>query len=77
MATKLQLEAKQAQGDDVAEKLADELKKLNTNIAADAARAGSPSKALPFTAAISGGGNVVAATAGGVTKASKNIVAIP
>jgi hypothetical protein len=63
MATKLQLEAKQAQGEDVSEKLADELKKLNNNIATDKAQAGSPSTALPFTAAISGGGSVSAAKA--------------
>jgi hypothetical protein len=58
MATKLQLEAKQAQGDDVSDKLAEELKKLNTNIAADKARAGSPS-----TASISGGGDANSAKA--------------
>jgi hypothetical protein len=63
MATKLQLEAKQAQGDDVSDKLAEELKKLNTNSAADKARAGSPSTALPFTASISGGGDANSAKA--------------
>ncbi|CAI6342257.1 unnamed protein product [Periconia digitata] len=54
-ATKLQLEAKQAQGEDVADKLADELKKLNNNIATDKKNAGQPSTALPFDATISGG----------------------
>ncbi|KAJ4986262.1 hypothetical protein SVAN01_08197 [Stagonosporopsis vannaccii] len=60
MATKLQLEAKQAQGEDVSAKLADELKKLNNNIATDKENAGNPSTALPFDAAVSGGGNVAA-----------------
>ena len=55
-ATKLELEAKQAQGEDVADKLAAELKKLNNNISLDKAAAGQPSTALPFTATISGGG---------------------
>ncbi|PVH96952.1 hypothetical protein DM02DRAFT_658752 [Periconia macrospinosa] len=53
-ATKLQLEAKQAQGEDVAAKLAEELKKLNNNIATDKASAGQASTALPFDATISG-----------------------
>ncbi|KAF2129471.1 hypothetical protein P153DRAFT_290808 [Dothidotthia symphoricarpi CBS 119687] len=55
MATKLELMAKQAQGEDVAAKLATELKKLNNNISIDKASAGSASTALPFTASISGG----------------------
>ncbi|KAH9881800.1 hypothetical protein J1614_000971 [Plenodomus biglobosus] len=58
MATKIQLEAKQAQGDDsVAEKLAEETTKLNNNIATDQENAGQTSIAEPFDATISGGGN--------------------
>lgn len=60
MATKIQLEAKQAQGEDVSAKLADELTKLNNNIATDKENAGNPSTALPFDAAVSGGGAVAA-----------------
>ena len=55
-ATKLELEAKQAQGENVATKLAAELKKLNNNISLDKAAAGEPSTALKFSATISGGG---------------------
>lgn len=62
MATKIELEAKQAQGEDVAAKLEEELKKLNNNIATDQKNAGNPSTALPFDATISGGGNVAAGT---------------
>ena len=54
MATKIQLEAKQAQGEDVAAKLAEELKKLNNNIATDVKNAGKASTALKFDAAVSG-----------------------
>lgn len=57
MATKIELEAKQAQGEDVADKLAAELKKLNNNIATDEKNAGQTSIAEPFDATISGGGN--------------------
>lgn len=57
MATKIQLEAKQAQGEDVADKLAEETTKLNNNIATDAKNAGQTSIAEPFDATISGGGN--------------------
>lgn len=60
MATKIELEAKQAQGEDVSAKLADESKKLDNNIATDKKNAGNPSTALPFDATISGGGNVAA-----------------
>ena len=58
MATKIELEAKQAQGENVAAKLEDELKKLNNNIATDKKNAGKSSTALPFDATISGGGKV-------------------
>ena len=54
MATKIQLEAKQAQGEDVADKLAEELKKLNNNIATDVKNAGKASTALKFDAAVTG-----------------------
>lgn len=58
MATKIELTAKQAQGDDsVAAKLAEETKKLNNNIALDTKAAGQDSTAVPFDATISGGGN--------------------
>lgn len=60
MATKIQLEAKQAQGQDVAAKLADETKKLNNNIATDTKNAGNPSTALPFDANITGEGSTAA-----------------
>lgn len=46
----LKLQAQQAQGEDVAAKMADEQKKLDNNIAADKARAGSASTALQFDA---------------------------
>lgn len=69
MATKIELEAKQAQGEDVAAKLEDETKKLNNNIATDKKNAGNPSTALPFDATVSGGGNVAA---GAGKKADKN-----
>ncbi|KAF2019430.1 hypothetical protein BU24DRAFT_459103 [Aaosphaeria arxii CBS 175.79] len=57
MATKIQLESKQANGEDVSAKLADELKKLNNNIATDTKNAGQASTAVDFDATISGGGN--------------------
>lgn len=66
MATKIELEAKQAQGEDVAAKLEEELTKLNNNIAADKKNAGSPSTALPFDATITGAG----ATAAGAGNAA-------
>ncbi|KAF2260781.1 hypothetical protein CC78DRAFT_438925, partial [Lojkania enalia] len=50
MATKLQLEAKAAQGEDVADKLEEELTKLNNNISLDQEAAGQPSTAVPFDA---------------------------
>ncbi|KAF2703621.1 hypothetical protein K504DRAFT_342594, partial [Pleomassaria siparia CBS 279.74] len=56
MATKIELEAKAAQGEDTSAKLAEELKKLQNNIDADVAAAGQASTALPFDATISGGG---------------------
>ncbi|EHA55972.1 hypothetical protein MCOR27_001836 [Pyricularia oryzae] len=49
-ATILKLEAQQAQGENVAAKLAEEQKKLDNNIAADTKRAGQASTALKFTA---------------------------
>ena len=52
-ATVLKLKAQQAQGQDVADKLAEEQKKLDNNIAADVAAAGKPSTALSFTASTS------------------------
>ncbi|KAH6614011.1 hypothetical protein C7974DRAFT_294480, partial [Boeremia exigua] len=57
MATKIQLEAQQAQGKDVAAKLAEETTKLNNNIATDKKNAGNPSTAVSFDATVSGGGN--------------------
>ncbi|KAF2645583.1 hypothetical protein P280DRAFT_366186, partial [Massarina eburnea CBS 473.64] len=51
-ATVLKLQAQQAQGEDVATKLADEQKKLDNNIATDKKNAGKPSTALPFDATI-------------------------
>lgn len=54
MATVIKLQAQQAQGDDVATDLADETKKLNTNIALDTKAAGQVSIAEPFDATISG-----------------------
>lgn len=71
MATKIELEAKQAQGEDVAAKLEEELTKLNNNIATDAENAGNPSTALPFDATITGGG-AVAAGAGNNAAAGNN-----
>lgn len=56
MATVIKLQAQQAQGDDVAEKLAEETKKLDTNVALDTAAAGQVSIAEPFDAKISGSG---------------------
>ncbi|KAF2451237.1 hypothetical protein P171DRAFT_316470, partial [Karstenula rhodostoma CBS 690.94] len=55
-ATVLKLQAQQAQGDDVAEKLADEQKKLDNNIALDKAAAGQASTFLPFDAQVTGAG---------------------
>ncbi|KLU86286.1 hypothetical protein MAPG_05302 [Magnaporthiopsis poae ATCC 64411] len=49
-ATVLKLQAQQAQGQNVAAKLAEEQKKLDNNIAKDVAAAGKPSTALQFTA---------------------------
>ena len=55
MATKIQLEAKIAQGEgDLAAKLDEELKKLANNVATDKKNAGKKSTALPFDAAVSG-----------------------
>lgn len=65
MASKIELEAKQAQGEDVADKLADETTKLNNNIATDKKNAGNPSTALPFDAAITGGGATAAGSGSG------------
>ncbi|KZM19401.1 uncharacterized protein EKO05_0009051 [Ascochyta rabiei] len=65
MATKIELEAKQAQGEDVAAKLEDETKKLNNNIATDKESAGKPSTALPFDASITGGGSTAAGAGAG------------
>jgi hypothetical protein len=53
MATVIKLEAQQAQGADVAEKLATETTKLDNNIATDKKNAGNPSTAVPFDADIS------------------------
>lgn len=44
----LGLEAQQAQGEDVADKLAEEQTKLDKNIAEDEAEAGNASTAVPF-----------------------------
>lgn len=52
MATVIKLEAQQAQGQDVAEKLATETKKLDNNITTDQKNAGQPSTAVPFDAEI-------------------------
>lgn len=57
MATVIKLQAQQAQGDDVADKLADEMTKLNNNIAQDEDAAGQVSIAEPFDATISSSGN--------------------
>lgn len=54
MATKLQLEAKMAQGEDVSAKLDEELKKLANNVATDKKNAGKASTGLPFDAVVSG-----------------------
>ncbi|KAL6702562.1 hypothetical protein ACN47E_001345 [Coniothyrium glycines] len=70
MATKIELEAKQAQGEDVADKLAAETTKLNNNIATDTKNAGQTSIAEPFNAVISGGGNVAAGAANGNNNAA-------
>ena len=72
MATKIELEAKQAQGEDVAAKLEEELTKLNNNIATDQENAGNPSTALPFDAAISGGGNAAAGAGNNNAAAGNN-----
>ncbi|KAJ4352536.1 uncharacterized protein N0V89_007885 [Didymosphaeria variabile] len=74
-ATILKLQAQQAQGEDVADKLAEEQTKLDNNIAQDVAAAGQASTALEFDAQITGagpalgdaaaGGNDAAAAAGG------------
>jgi hypothetical protein len=53
MATVIKLEAQEAQGSDVTAKLAEETKKLNTNIALDVKNAGQASTAVPFDGAIS------------------------
>ncbi|KAF2829509.1 hypothetical protein CC86DRAFT_286972 [Ophiobolus disseminans] len=53
MATVIKLEAQQAQGEDVAAKLATEQTKLDNNIATDKASAGQPSTAVPFEGTIS------------------------
>ncbi|KAG9235727.1 hypothetical protein BJ875DRAFT_494737 [Amylocarpus encephaloides] len=60
-ATKLELMAKAAQGEDTADKLAAEQKKLDSNIALDAAAAGQESTALNFDA-IAGSGAAAAST---------------
>jgi cell division protein FtsB len=52
MATVIKLEAQEAQGQDVAAKLAEETTKLNNNIATDEKNAGQPSTAVPFEATI-------------------------
>ncbi|TQN70000.1 hypothetical protein CSHISOI_05628 [Colletotrichum shisoi] len=49
-ATMLKLQAQQAQGKDVAAKMAEEQKKLDNNIAQDVAEAGNESTALDFEA---------------------------
>lgn len=54
-ATIKKLEAQQAQGEDVADKLADEQKKLDNNIAQDEAAAGNASTNLEFDGTISAG----------------------
>lgn len=54
MASVIKLQAQQAQGQDVAAKLAEETKKLNNNIALDTKAAGQASVAEPFDATISG-----------------------
>jgi hypothetical protein len=53
-ATKLELMAKAAQGEDTAAKLAAEQKKLDNNIAADKKAAGGASTALTFDASAGG-----------------------
>jgi len=57
MATVIKLQAQQAQGDDVADQLAEEMTKLNNNIAQDEDAAGQVSIAEPFDATISASGN--------------------
>ncbi|KAG8169591.1 hypothetical protein KVR01_000336 [Diaporthe batatas] len=52
-ATIKKLEAQQAQGEDVADKLAEEQKKLNNNIAQDEAEAGNASTNVQFDGTIS------------------------
>ncbi|KAF2115386.1 hypothetical protein BDV96DRAFT_492920 [Lophiotrema nucula] len=79
MATKIELEAKAAQGEDTAAKLDAEVKKLNNNIALDAEAAGQPSTAVSFDATISGGGAVTAGgaavTGGAATNATAKVAA--
>ena len=75
MATKIELEAKQAQGEDVAAKLDEELTKLNNNIATDQENAGNPSTALPFDATITGGGNVAAGAGNSAATGNNNTAA--
>lgn len=54
-ATKIELEAKLAQGEDVGDKLEEELTKLNNNIAIDEKNAGLATTAVDFDAEIMGG----------------------
>jgi hypothetical protein len=54
-ATIKKLEAQQAQGEDVADKLAAEQKKLDNNIAQDEAEAGNASTNVEFDGAITAG----------------------
>jgi hypothetical protein len=53
MATVIKLEVQEAQGDDVAAKLAEETKKLDNNIATDVKNKGQASTAVPFDGTIS------------------------
>lgn len=62
-ATILKLKAQEAQGADVADKLADEQKKLDNNIALDKAAAGQASTFLSFDAQVSGAGPALGAAA--------------
>ncbi|KAF9739223.1 hypothetical protein PMIN06_005247 [Paraphaeosphaeria minitans] len=55
----LKLKAQQAQGSNVAAKLAEEQEKLDKNIALDKAAAGQPSTFLPFDAQITGVGPAI------------------
>ncbi|ORY63338.1 uncharacterized protein BCR38DRAFT_436577 [Pseudomassariella vexata] len=81
-ATVLQLEAQQAQGENVTAKLTEETTKLNKNIADDEANAGKASTGLPFDATTANpeASNVakdemLAAKAGDVVKASEKLAA--